>query len=52
MTSYKKRYILLGVLYVGFIVFNYIYTFIDFVIDQVADPDYSVMFMEFRLLDI
>lgn len=52
MTSYKKRYILFGVLYVGFIVFNYIYTFIDFVIDQVAGPDCSVMFMEFRLLDI
>lgn len=45
----KKKYRLLGIGYVSVILFNYIYTFNDFLIDQVRSATFSIMFMDFRL---
>lgn len=43
----KKKYRLVGVGYVAAILFNYIYTFQDFLADQLASNRFSLMFMDY-----
>lgn len=45
----KKKYILYGLGYISLIMFNYIYTFKDFLIDQAANNNFSILFMDFTV---
>lgn len=43
----RKDYRLIGIAYVSVILFNYIYTFKGFLLDQVVNSNFSLMFMDF-----